>query len=90
MEKGRDNPLHLASGLPYITKDLALLAAGLRCRLRASPTGYHLDPAVHLAVPYQPPPVTPQWCATSAYDGPGLENVRPGARNVRTGALCAN
>ncbi len=54
MEKGRDNPLHLASGLPYITKDLAVLATGLRCRIVTSPTGYHFDPELRLAVPYEP------------------------------------
>lgn len=37
-----------------ITKDLAVLEAGLRCRIRASPTGYYLDPALRLAVPYEP------------------------------------
>ncbi len=44
----------LASGLPYITKDLAVLAAGLRRRILASPTGYHLDPELRLTVPYEP------------------------------------
>ncbi len=37
-----------------ITKDLAVLEAGLRCRIRASPTGYYLDPALRLTVPYRP------------------------------------
>ncbi len=37
-----------------ITKDLAILAAGLRCRILASPTGYHLDPELRLTVPYEP------------------------------------
>ncbi len=44
----------LASGLPYITKDLAVLAAGLRRRILASPTGYHLDPELRLTVSYEP------------------------------------
>ena len=37
-----------------LTKDLSVLAAGLRCRIRASPTGYHLDPVLCLTVPYRP------------------------------------
>ena len=36
------------------TKDLAVLEAGLRCRIVASPTGYHLDPELRLTVPYEP------------------------------------
>ncbi len=30
------------------------MKAGLRCRIRASPTGYYLDPALRLTVPYRP------------------------------------
>ena len=45
---------HFGVSERQITKDLAMLAAGLRCRIRASPTGYHLDPALRLTVPYEP------------------------------------